>query len=189
MQNRKNLGKPFEDLVTNTNIIYRKQGYAIIEKQHTECKPIRNGRGQVVSARYYGKATVDYIGRTAQRGIAFDCKHCEDDKISLSRLEEHQQEFLEDWSRIEGSASFVLVSFKMLDFYLIPWDCWKLAEEISKQKGNGKWGCTLKDFTPSGRRHIKKEELPEAWKVGASEYMKFDYLQTVQSLWGGNHGT
>lgn len=184
--NKKNLGKPLEDFVSNTNKLYRKVGRAMIDKQHTECKPIRNSRGQVVSARYYDKATVDYIGRTKESGIAFDCKACNDDKISLSRLEDHQKNYLEDWQKIRGGVSFILVSFKMVDFYVIPWDAWKLATLVSENKELKKSKCEWRGFQPSGLKHIKKEDLPHEWKVCPSitQWGEFahDYLSTIENI-------
>lgn len=179
--NKKNLGKPLEDMVSITNKLYRKMGIAMIDKQHTECKPIRDGRGKIVSARYYDKATVDYIGRTKDFGIAFDCKASSEDKISLSRLDDHQKAYLEDWEKINGGHSFVIVSFKMTEFYVIPWGAWKGAIEQSEGRKNH-WG----EFVPSGLKHIKKEELPLKWKVQPSisscGNLACDYLKTMADI-------
>lgn len=183
--NKKNLGKPLEDFVSNTNKLYRKVGRAMIDKQHTECKPIRNGRGQIVSARYYDKATVDYIGRTTDHGIAFDCKSCNEDKIALGRLDDHQKAYLEDWQKIRGGVSFVLVSFKM-DIYVIPWDAWKFATAVSEDKELKKEKGTWNGFAPSGLKHIKKEELPPEWKVRpcVTKWGEFahDYLSVIENI-------
>ena len=58
-----NRGMSFEGLIEYASRQYRQDGTAIIEKQHTLCKPLRNGTGRIVSAKYEEKATVDFMGR------------------------------------------------------------------------------------------------------------------------------
>lgn len=84
-----NRGMSFESLIEYANRQYRQDGIAVIEKQHTLCKPLRNGTGRIVSAKYEEKATVDFMGRYGERPIAFEAKHCSADKIDLKRVAQH----------------------------------------------------------------------------------------------------
>lgn len=88
----------FEGLIEYANNRYQQTGRAIVTKQHTLCKPLRNGTGQIVSAKYEEKATVDFMGQYAGTPIAFEAKHCAADKIDLKRVEPHQCDFLRDWT-------------------------------------------------------------------------------------------
>jgi hypothetical protein len=114
-----NRGKPLEDLIIQSNELYRRRKIAVIEKQPTEWIPLWDPRtGRVCGAKVEHKATVDFLGSFAGRPIAFDCKHVsrskskKGDRISLSEVQSHQAEFLDDWTR-DGCPGFVLVSFDL----------------------------------------------------------------------------
>jgi recombination protein U len=177
----------FESLIEHANRLYRNTGAAVIEKQHTLCTPLRNGTGRIVNAKYETKATVDYMGRYGERPIAFEAKHCAEDRIDLKRVEPHQRDFLRDWTARWPAIGFVLVSFGFTDFYLIPWDCWDAAV-TARAKGTTS-GIRLevrKSFSwwPTGKASIRKDELPKAWKVVPGNVCALDYLCVVNKLWG-----
>ncbi|MDR1688313.1 MAG: Holliday junction resolvase RecU [Clostridiales bacterium] len=180
-----NKGKSFESLIQYANQRYRKDGKAIITKQHTLCTPLRNGTGAIVSAKYEEKATVDYIGRFGEIPIAFEAKHCSEDKIDLKRVEQHQSDFLHEWCYGGKGISFVLVSFKHEAFYVIPYYAWIHAVNGRKQKlrGGQASGTTDDGFVITGKASIRKDELPEAWSVKSGGTAALDYLQTVGKLW------
>ena len=122
-----NRGMTFESLIEYANRRYRLDGKAIIEKQHTLCKPLRDRSGKIYSAKYEEKATVDFMGRFGARPIAFEAKQCQDQKIDLKRVEEHQCDFLRDWTSISANGkaiAFVIISFELSRFFLIPYRYW-----------------------------------------------------------------
>ena len=69
-------------MVIRRHVSWRRLRTAIIEKQHTLGKPLRNGTGGIVSAKYEEKATVDFMGRYGKRPIAFEAKHCATESAS-----------------------------------------------------------------------------------------------------------
>ena len=71
------------------------------------------------------KATVDFLGAYKGVPIAFDAKHTKEKRISWSRLESHQWEFLLQWEKCGGIA-FILVGWDMKQFFVIPISEWGL---------------------------------------------------------------
>ncbi len=180
-----NRGMTFEAFVKFANGQYRYQKRAIIDKQNTLCIPLRNGSGKIVSAKYEEKATVDFTGRYGSRPIAFEAKHCAEDKIALSRVEEHQCEYLREWTADPAAIGFIIISFRFRDFYLIPWCYWEAALNARKT-GKSKIVSFSPMNTPwktTGKASIKKEELPEEWKIKLTGTAALDYLERVDRLW------
>ncbi len=180
-----NRGMTFESLIEYANARYRANGTAIIEKQHTLCKPLRNGTGHIVSAKYEEKATVDFMGRYGGIPIAFEAKHCAADTIDLKRVEEHQCGFLRDWTAEPGTIGFVMVSFRFSEFYAIPWIYWQAALDARQKKSGGI--VTLEPmgtaWQTTGKASIRKDELPQEWEVKMGGAAAVDYLATVKRLW------
>lgn len=200
-----NRGMTFESLIEYANRRYRHEGKAIIEKQHTLCKPLRDRTGRIASAKYEEKATVDFMGRIGQTPVAFEAKHCATDKIDLKRVEEHQCGFLQDWTKDAGTVGFVLVSFELSAVFLIPWSYWQAARESRAAKTEGR---KMKPITPchtweptgdatarvafnpmetewrtTGKASIRMDELPPEWEVRIGSTAGLDYLTTVRRLW------
>lgn len=176
----------FEGLIEYANARYQQTGRAIVTKQHTLCKPLRNGTGQIVSAKYEEKATVDFMGQYAGTPIAFEAKHCAVDKIDLKRVEPHQQEFLREWTAQGNGIGFVMVSFQLADFYLIPWDYWQSAIKAREEKQKDATAYFLPMQTLwklTGKASVRKDELPEEWRVKLGGAAALDYLATVDRLW------
>ena len=180
-----NRGMSFEGLIEYANNRYQQTGRAIVTKQHTLCKPLRNGTGQIVSAKYEEKATVDFMGQYAGTPIAFEAKHCAADKIDLKRVEPHQCDFLWDWTAQGNGIGFVLISFQLSDFYLIPWCYWQAAitAREAKQGGSVCFNPMWTDWNTTGKASVRKDELPEEWRVKLGGAAAIDYLATVDRLW------
>lgn len=186
-----NRGMTFEGLIEYANRRYRLDGTAMVEKQHTLCKPLRNGTGHIVSAKYEEKATVDFMGRLGGRPIAFEAKHCGNDKIDLKRVEEHQCSFLRDWTKNPEVIGFVIVSFELRDFYLIPWDYWQAAIDARAVKKGSKV-----QFEPmgtawetTGKASIRKYELPQEWEIQIGGPAGLDYIKAVKRIWRTEAGS
>lgn len=180
-----NRGMSFESLIEYANNRYKQIGRAIVEKQHTLCKPLRNGMGHIVSAKYEVKATVDFMGRYGQRPIAFEAKHCSVDRIDLKRVEVHQCEFLRKWTADGCGIGFVMISFQLSDFYIIPWSYWQAALDAREQrKGAAVIMEPMKtEWYISGRASIQKDELPDEWRITIGGLVSIDYLNIVDKLW------
>lgn len=180
-----NRGMTFEDLIKYACERYRAYGQAVIDKQNTLCKPLRDRTGKIVSAKYEEKATVDFMGRVGATPIAFEAKHCSVDKVDLKRVKEHQHDYLQDWTKIKGPIGFVLVSFKLSAVYLIPWDYWKAAMNAREQKTAGvvMFEPMKTEWRTTGMASISRDELPEEWKVKFGGIAGLDYLEVVKRLW------
>jgi len=179
-----NRGAPFEALIEYSNRRYMERGWAVVEKQHTLCTPLRNSGGQIVSAKYETKATVDYMGRIGERPVAFEAKYCSQETIELKRVAPHQAEFMRKWTQTPGAIGFVLVSFGPYDGFVIPWLYWdaalaardaKAANSVRFEPMGTEWICT-------GRASLNRNTLPAAWKVKFGNVW-IDYLSTVMKLW------
>lgn len=169
-----NRGRPLEELVIMANRQYRTQRQAVIHKVPTAWIPLRDARGQVVNAKVEEKAAVDFLGVYRGRPLAFDAKHCSGDRIRWDRVEDHQAQFLEDWTR-DGGIGFILVGFGMERFFVIPWAVWR--ERLLAWKYEG------------GQASILLKQMPPDWEVRLGNRVALDYLQVVDSLWfseGGN---
>jgi len=131
-----NRGSSLENLVIIANAAYRSQGLAVIHKVPTAWVPIRRGL-KIVGAKVEEKAAVDFIGHAALPGgplpVAFDAKEVsKGDRWPLSRLEQHQYEYLKDCA-LTGAFSFVLIGYWQLQrFFVLPfgelekrWAAWK----------------------------------------------------------------
>jgi recombination protein U len=121
-----NRGRALEDLIELSNERYRKAGVAVIHRVPAAWLPIRDGRGRIVSAKIEKKAAVDFIGHiiTAEDyalPVVFDAKEVSKGKRwPLSRLEEHQYQYLVDSART-GAAAFVLIVFwEYSRFFMLP---------------------------------------------------------------------
>ena len=180
-----NRGMSFEALIGYANSRYRQSGAAIIEKQHTLCKPLRNGTGGIVSAKYEEKATVDFMGRYGKRPIAFEAKHCATDVIELKRVEAHQCEFLRDWTKEPEAIGFIIISFHFSAFYLIPWDYWQAALTARERKQGAAvaFQPMKTEWRTTGKASIRKDELPQEWEIKLGGGAAIDYLATVDRLW------
>lgn len=123
MRSHANRGKPLEELIIIRNQLYERDGIAIIHKVPTEWIPLRDCNGKIYSAKVERKAAVDFLGNYQGRPIAFDAKHTQDRRIRWKCLEPHQWDFLLRWEQCGGLA-FVLVSWHMKFFYIIPIQEW-----------------------------------------------------------------
>lgn len=180
-----NRGMSFESLIEYANRQYRQDGIAVIEKQHTLCKPLRNGTGRIVSAKYEEKATVDFMGRYGERPIAFEAKHCSADKIDLKRVAQHQCRFLQEWTAEPAAIGFVIISFRLSTFYLVPWDYWQAALDAREKRT----GSTVilepvkTEWQTTRKASIGMDELPAEWEIKLGGRIAIDYLAAVRKLW------
>ena len=186
-----NRGMTFESLIEYANRRYRLDGKAIVEKQHTLCKPLRNANGRVYSAKYEEKATVDFMGRIGKTPVAFEAKHVtHESRISLSRVEDHQCEFLRDWTKNPEAIGFVIISFDFKDFCLIPWGYWDSAKAAREMR------TSMEVFDPrigirwqaTGKASISQDEIPEEWRIPLGGIDGLDWLGTAKRLWGIEDG-
>lgn len=121
-----NRGRSLEDVIIFANKRYRENKIALIDKVPTEWIPQRGKSGRIVGAKVEHKSIIDFTGHYQGTPIAFDAKHTKEHNIRWDELQPHQAEFLSDWE-LTGGLSFILVSFNMEFFFLVPWQVWKVG--------------------------------------------------------------
>lgn len=129
-----NRGMSFEQLVEYTNRCYFLKGMADIRKVATPVKVLRISKGRIRDGFFEKKSTVDFIGVSHGRAIAFDAKSTRNQtRFPLSNIEPHQMAFLKSW-RAQGAITFFLVEFaKKHEVYLLRFsDAEKWWEEAGK---------------------------------------------------------
>lgn len=128
-------GETFERYIQSSCDWYREGGIADIEKTPEPMKPLRkpNERGQFLAC-YTKQAQPDFSGTLkGGRSIKFEAKHTDDQRIDRSRLTAEQMDELERHHRM-GAACFVLVSFSLQQFSMIPWPVWRGMAETYGRK-------------------------------------------------------
>lgn len=113
-------GKALENLVDYTNNQYLSKGLARIDKVPTPWNVSYNPRKRINQAFPEKKGTVDYIGVSQGKPIAFDAKSNKvKTNFPLHNIHEHQIRFLQDFQE-QGGLSFFIVEFEPLkEIYLI----------------------------------------------------------------------
>lgn len=145
------VGDYFENLIESSCEYYKEKGIAHIEKTPEPMKvisPVPKKPGKFIAC-FEKAAQPDYKGTLkGGRGIVFEAKHTDHDRIERGRLTLDQLDGLENHYRL-GAIAFVLVSFGFQDFFRIPWTVWRDMKKIY------------------GRKYVKAEEL-EAFRVEAT---------------------
>jgi len=136
-------GLTFEEIITASCHHYIARGVAVIIKTPEPMRPIRDLGGGKFVAVYEKHAQPDYKGvLMGGRGIMFEAKHTESDRLLQSAVTEPQTVSLNYHEKF-GAECFVLVSFGFREFFKVPWATFKAMKEIY------------------GRKYIKPEDLGE----------------------------
>lgn len=184
-----NKGQTLEHFIRFANEQYKREKIAVINKQPTEFLPIRNAYGQVVNCKVVCKATVDFLGRVGNRPIAIEAKETNQDNIQFLRVEDHQAEFMDDFTEHQQGLGVVVVSFNLQRFYAIPWECWKAARDAWKaaqRAGKRKAEQVTinyhgEEWTTPGKASVKESELLPEWRVDTGGRYGLDYLQRYRT--------
>lgn len=163
----RNRGMAFEHALGEMHEIYRTLNIGRIEKNYCPTQIVKDGQW----AKVIGRSTVDYVGvLNGGRMVAFDAKDCREDKIELSRLQEHQRLYLDEVMALGGLA-FVLVRFGCGDVMRIPIRAWDyaLAARCAPETADT---MKLDGWKPSGKAHIKLTEMPDRWKVDGYDWAR-----------------
>lgn len=163
----RNRGMAFEHALSEMHEIYRALNLARIEKNYCPTQIVKDGQW----AKIIGRSTVDYVGvLRGGRMAAFDAKDCQGDKIELNRLQEHQRLYLDEVQALGGLA-FVLVRFGCGAVARIPIRAWDyaLAARCAPETADT---MTVDGWQPSGKAHIKRTEVPAAWKVEGYDWAR-----------------
>lgn len=139
MSGKANRGKKFEKLIDKTNLFYRENRLADIRKVPVPFRILGYSKGKVTGHLEVGEF-VDYTG-VSNGGVAYalEAKEIKGKSFPLSKLHEHQFEFLRSWSSY-GARAGLLINFSELEeYYFLPFDllkdCWENAKENKGVRG------------------------------------------------------
>ncbi len=186
-----NRGKPFEDFLKFVHDRYQADGIACVHKVPTEFIPLRNAKGQVCSAKVENKSCVDYLGRYKNIPVAIEAKHTDDKRISFSRVEPHQANYLDDWSKDPDAIAMVVVSFGLKRFFSVPWPFWKAARTAWEMKKAGKDPGKIAvkaygwEWTTPGMASTNAEQLLPEWEIKTGGRSGLPYLEIIERMKGG----
>jgi recombination protein U len=186
----------FENLIEFTNMLYMKQGKATVVKIPTNFLPLRDNNGRIFSCKVEKKSCVDYIGRYGIYPIAIEAKHTSDDRIDLRQVEDHQAEFMDKWNNENDAIGIVLVSFKLQEFYAVPWQWWTRARKLwmdTIRKGKRKAPETEilyisgdegreKSWIYKGKGSLSPEDMDPIWRIEYTGANGLPYLETVKQI-------
>lgn len=185
-----NRGRPFEDFLKFAHQRYQHTGKACVHKVPTEFLPIRNASGTICNCKVEEKSCVDYLGRYRNIPVAIEAKHEEGTRISFSRVEPHQAEYLDDFCREPEAVGIVIVSFGLRRFFAIPWVFWKTARDAWEQRPNKKstkaaiqtvraYGW---EWKTTGMASASPEQLHPEWEIRAGGETGLPYLEIIDRM-------
>lgn len=168
-----NRGAALEDFIRFANTRYAQKQIAIIEKLPTEFIPLRNGTGQICSAKVEHKSKVDFIGRYRQYPIAIEAKNTNDNSIRFDRVEPHQAAYMDAFTAQPGTIGLVLVSFNLQKFYAVPWAFWGAAYDLRVRRGDKTTPATIKahdeEWIIPQKFSARIEEMSPTWQISGND--------------------
>lgn len=161
-------GSTLEELINNTNELYRNKGLALVQKIPTPITPVKvdNDKGVISQAYFEKDSTVDYIGVVQSVPICFDAKECATDTFNMRNIHEHQIEFMRDFEK-QGGISFIVVMFSARNEYYYL----RFAELL----------VYLERIKNGHPKNFKYEELDKNFFIKAEGGALVHYLKGVQS--------
>lgn len=152
-----NRGKALQNVINLTNMMYKLKGWAQIDEVPT---PTQNINGRI---KYAAKSTVDYVGISHGRGIAFDAKSTRELKrFPFDNVHAHQVNYLKSFRDQGGIAFFIIEFAKLHKTFFVPFN---IFEEYWLEALDG------------GRKSIPIEALEfHCPEIKAARGVAIDYL-------------
>ncbi|MCR4781883.1 MAG: Holliday junction resolvase RecU [Lachnospiraceae bacterium] len=150
-------GSTLEDLINQTNEIYRSNGLALIQKVPTPITPInidKNTR-HITLAYFDQKSTVDYIGAIQGIPVCFDAKECKVSTFPLQNIHEHQMEFMKDFEAQDGIAFFLIYFSNREEYYYMTYR--EAAAFFERANNGGRKSFKITELNPD---MFFKEKMP-----------------------------
>lgn len=155
-------GLEFEKLINASNEAYFRAGVAYVHKVPTSSRIIRRDE-KVVQIQV--PSPVDYLGSWNGKALALEAKETHESRWSLSKIEEHQVQFLLNWEH-GGGISGILINFaRHCKTYWLP-----ISEFINFTKRSVR----------GGRKSIALIELGDRWAVRGTARAALDYLEAIE---------
>lgn len=160
-------GSTLEELINLTNIKYRENKLALIQKVPTPIKPINIDKDSrhITLAYFDQKSTVDYIGAVQGIPVCFDAKECAADTFPLQNVHEHQIRFMREFEEQNGVA-FILIYYSSKDiFYYLTY---RRLYEFRERAEQG------------GRKSSTYDELDPRYQIAPHNGVFVHYLEMIQ---------
>ncbi len=184
-----NRGKPFEDFLKFVHNSYQRSGIACVHKVPTEFIPLRDHTGRIVNCKVEEKSCVDYLGRYRSVPVAVEAKHEEGKRIAFSRVEPHQAEYMDDYTKDPEAAGIVIVSFSLHRFFAVPWVFWKAARDTWEQKprNSGKSEKRMVkaygwEWETPGMASASPEQFHPDWEIKTGGSSGLPYLEIIEKM-------
>lgn len=184
-----NRGKPFEDFLKFVHSSYQRSGIACVHKVPTEFIPLRDYTGRIVNCKVEEKSCVDYLGRYRNVPVAVEAKHEEGKRIAFSRVEPHQAEYMDDYTKDPEAAGIVIVSFSLRRFFAVPWLFWKAARDAWEQKprNSGKSEKRMVkaygwEWETPGMASASPEQFHPDWEIKTGGSSGLPYLEIIEKM-------
>lgn len=126
--------------------------------------------------------------------MAVEAKHEEGARIAFNRVEPHQADYMDDYTKDPEAVGIVIVSFSLRRFFAVPWEFWKAARDAWNNKPNPKSTKapveTVKAYgwewqTP-GMASVSPEQLLPEWEIRAGGTTGLPYLNIIDRMKGGH---
>lgn len=160
-------GSLFEEMINNTNEIYKDNNLALVQKIPTPITPIKidSNTKQITLAYFDSKSTVDYIGVVQGVPICFDAKECDKDTFSIANIHKHQIDFMKEYKKQDGMA-FFLIYYSQIEMYY-----YLRLEEIIRFYERSLNG---------GRKSFRRDELDERFFFSRKGNLIVPYLDMLK---------
>ncbi len=160
-------GSTLEELINNTNDIYKEHGLGLVQKIPTPITPIKmnEDHSQITLAYFDQKSTVDYIGAVQSFPVCFDAKECNGSTFALANIHEHQVHFMDEYEK-QGGISFLIIYFTSQDrlHYLR----YAKLREFWDRMNSG------------GRKSFRTDELEEEFDLKPHDGLFVPYLDGIK---------
>lgn len=161
-RNYANRGMGLQKQINAANLMYKARGQAQINEIPTPAKQVN---GKMI---YTEKSTVDFVGISHGRCIAFDTKSTKErTRFPLKNIHEHQVDFLRSWQD-QGGISFLIIEFSALgEVYYMPLNT--LLANWLRSRGDGPKSIPVEDIRFSCERimpgrGVALDYLPHCFK-------------------------
>ena len=182
-----NRGMGLEDFMEFACNIYKNKNIAVIDKQHTCFKPIRNFQGKIVNCKVEKKATVDYLGRYKNIPIAIEAKHTSTDSIRWDEVQPHQADYLDAFTEEPGTIGMVVISIGMKRFFAIPWQAYRCAYNARVRPGSSRTApASISAFGTTWdipkKNSVRVDEIPPEYEIsGYDGHYGLHFLKNAMS--------
>ncbi len=150
-------GSTLEELINQTNDVYRANKLALVQKIPTPITPINIDKTSrhITLAYFDQKSTVDYIGAVQGIPVCFDAKECKVESFPLQNIHEHQLEFMKEFEEQDGVAFFLIYFSKREEYYYMTYR--EAQKFFDRAKNGGRKSFKVTELDP---KMFFKEKMP-----------------------------